>query len=280
MLEIVRHGCIRRPFPTFAMAVWVVFGLATSALADEPEWEMIIDVGAPGMTVGCYEVLAEREVDFLDSVVRSGGYVGSQPGFAVEKVVRSLAGPQDGVVRYWVVTRHYDRANMSATLEIRRQVLSKMVVSPPQSVHTSVMRHRVANWGFERSEDIEFTAVAPGALVVIEPDTYTAVTSAAQSRKPAVFREYGTTLTFFKYGYTGQIARIEALPVSGVGPAEQRTLDQEGMSGVSFGQTDEGSVVSYAEFFSSPQDLARQAVASSGDCMSGFGTVVLNYRER
>ncbi len=241
-------------------SILLLVGLsAPMAVADEPEWEMEVDMKAPNLNIATYDVKADNEVDFMEAVMHSGGYVGKQPGFSVEKVVRSVDGPVDGVVRFWVVTRHYNVRAMEMAQEERDQAVAPYIASQPKSFATTINNHQVSNWGLERHEKVEFT-------------------KAATMTRSSVFDEYGTSLAFFKYGYTGQLAWIQEHSETAQKAAEGKVLQHEGLSGVSVAKAADGPVVTYAEFFATPETLSRQAKASGG--ISGIGTVVLNYRER
>ena len=241
-------------------SIVLLLGLsAPMAVADEPEWEMEVDMKAPNLNIATYDVKADKEVDFLEAVMHSGGYVGKQPGFAVEKVVRSVAGPVDDVVRFWVVTRHYNVAAMELIQQERDQAVAPYIAHQPKRFETTISNHQVSNWGLERQERVQFT-------------------KAGTMTRSSVFDEYGTSLAFFKYGYTGQLAWIQEHAETAQKAAESKILQHEGLSGVSVAKATTGPVVTYAEFFATPESISRQAKASGG--ISGIGTVVLNYRER
>lgn len=244
----------------FAAALLVLF-FAPIAVADEPGWEMELDLRANNLTLGTYDVRAENEVDFLEAITGTGGYVGKQPGFSVEKVIRSLDGAVDGTIRFWVATRHYNRAAMEIAQEERNAAVAPFLSQLPEIHHTEIAEHRVANWGLERHEPVSFTSAQPMAA------------------EPQVFEEYGTTLAFFKYGYTGQIGWVQEHEADrNPQAAKAAVLSYDGLSGMSMTRTDSGRTVTYAEFFATPEG-AKQLTKTAGG-VSGLGTVILNYRER
>lgn len=246
---------------TLLAAALLVVSFAPIAVADEPEFEMEIDLRATNMTIGTYDVSAKDEIDFLEAITGTGGYVGKQPGFAVEKVIRSLDGAVDGTIRFWVATRHYNRAAMEIAQEERNGAVAPFLTHLPEIHHTRISEHRVANWGLERKQQVNFTRAAPMA-------------TGAQ-----VFEEYGTTLAFFKYGYTGQIGWVQEHEASrGPQAAKAAVLSYDGLSGMSMAKTDNGKTLTYAEFFATPEG-ARNLTKTAGG-VSGLGTVILNYRER
>lgn len=245
----------------------LVAGIATPAFGAEPTAELEEDSTATLAGLSVYTVVEPNEVEFLQALVENSGYVGFQPGFANERVIRSLANDTPGEVTYLVLTRHYSRYGMYRTLEKRDAAVLPFLTQSPEYVPMELEEHQVPNWGWERSQPVSFTRIGPGG-------------------NPAVFNEYGTSLSFFKYGYTGQTAVVKAFPSSAtLDDVQQALFAESGLAGASiFRNSIDDSLVVYAEYFETPASYAsaRLSVDASGDSYSGAeaGVVVENYKAR
>lgn len=248
--------------------VAVLLALSTGvARGAEPDYEIEEDTTATLAGLSIYRVNLAQEQSFLEALVANGGYTGSQPGFANERVVRSLADGGSDTITYFVMTRHYSRAGMAETLEQRRKALYPYLTESSYYVPMTLAEHQVPDWGWERGSGVSFTRVVP-------------------DNGAALLEEYGTSLTFFKYGYTGQTAVVRAYSSATTLDEVRAALQvEEGLAGASIFQnpTDDSYLV-YGEFFETPLSYrsGELKLASTGSSLSGteIGVVVENYRAR
>lgn len=237
------------------------------ALAAEPVAEIQEDSTATLGGLAVYTVAAEDQVPFLEALVESGGYVGFQPGFANERIVRSFANDDPTEVTYLVLTRHYSRYGMYQTLAKRDAAVLPYLAGASTYVPMNLEEHQVPNWGWERGSAVAFTRFGPEG-------------------NPTVLNQYGTSLSFFKYGYTGQTAVVRTFPATdSLTDVRQAIFADSGLAGASiFRSPSDGSYLVYAEYFETPLSYAseRLRVASAGDALLGAeaGVVVENYKAR
>jgi hypothetical protein len=247
-------------------AIGVVLGGQPLAAAEPAAYELFEDQTAPAATLVIYTVPTSEEVNFLQALVDSGGYV-SQPGFANERVIRSLSPREPDSVTYYVLTRHYSDKGMEHTLAKRQAELYGHVSGESTVVPVTLEEHQIPNWGLERNSAVAFTRIAP-------------------SEDTSLLNEYGTSLSFFKYGYTGQTALIRTFPPgTSLDDVRQTLFADKGLDGASiFRNPADGTFVVYGEYFeSSPQYANSQlTVASTSGSLSGaeLGVVVENYKAR
>ena len=258
--------CIHSSVLTGVTLCVLVAGFAAPAFSAEPTAELEEDSTATLAGLSVYTVAEADEVDFLQALVENSGYVGFQPGFANERVIRSLVS-NPGEVTYFVLTRHYSRHGMYRTLQERDAAVLPFLTQSPSYVPMELEEHQVPNWGWERGQPVAFTRIG-------------------QSGNPAVFNEYGTSLSFFKYGYTGQTAVVKAFPSSAtLEEVRQALFAESGLAGASiFRNSVDDTFVVYAEYFETPSSYASAelSVDASGDSYSGAeaGVVVENYKAR
>lgn len=249
------------------LAVSVLTVAAGAVYAAEPAAEIKEDSAAVYAGLGIYTVAEADEVSFLEALVDSSGYVGFQPGFANERIVRSLSPDSTGAVSYFVFTRHFSTEAMQLTASKRDASVLPYLIGQPGFVQFNLEEHQVPDWGWEQGRAVAFTQVGTDCA-------------------SAVLNEYGTSLTFFKYGYTGQAALIRSFPSgSDLDSVRQALFAEQSLAGASiFRNPNDGSYVVYGEFFQTPSqylDSELVLTASTGSLNGAeVGVVVENYRAR
>ena len=242
-------------------------GVGSLAFAAEPAAEIQADASAGFATLSVYSVDSTQEVAFVQAVVESGGYVGFQPGFANERIIRSLSSDDPNAVTYFVFTRHFSRDGMKMTLLKRADAVLPYLAGGSAEISLNLEEHRLPNWGWERGTGVSFTRLS-------------------STGDPTVLNQYGTSLSFFKYGYTGQTAVVRTFPASQTLTQVRQALALDsGLAGASiFHNPSDGSFVIYAEYFATPSTYSTGtlSVASAGESVAGAeaGVVVENYRAR
>ena len=242
------------------------FAFPQVSLADDPVTELGEVCEAPDGDVVVLPVSPTNEGEFLTALVNNGGYHGATSTFANETLGRALPGmTKAGVTKFFSVVRYYSEPEMNKLANRRQEAIAPYLVEEPTVYHTRVIEHLLANWGHERGDQVTFESVIPGG-------------------EGHLFDEYGSSLSYFKGGYSGQMSVLEVYN-SGV------TLDQvrddltrrKGMSGATIFQDKATDIyLAYSQYFQSDAEHLAPADAREGSLVSMrlAGQVTQNYSSR
>jgi hypothetical protein len=239
---------------------------APGALADDPVGELGETCEAPDGDVVVYIVNPNTEGEFLTALVHSGGFHGVTSTFANETIARALPGmTESNATTFFSVTRHYSDTEMAKVSGRREQALAPYLESEPTVYRTRVVEHLLANWGHERGGEVTFESVIPGG------DGH-------------LFDEYGSSLSYFKGGYSGQMSVLEVYR-SGLSLDQVRDdlTRRKGMSGATiFQHKDSDTYLAYSQYFqTAPQQLSPASAKEGAKvAMRLAGQVAQNYSSR
>lgn len=240
--------------------------LAPNTLADDPVTELGEVCEAPDGDVIVYPVDPLNEGEFLTALVNSGAYHGATTTFANETLGRALPSMSGtGQTKFFSLTRHYSEPEMNKVANRRMEAVAPYLTDDPVVYHTRVVEHLLANWGHEQGEQVTFESVIPGV-------------------EGHLFDEYGSSLSYFKGGYSGQMSVLEVYR-TGISLDQVRDdlTRRKGMSGATILQDKATDIyLAYSQYFQSDQEHLSPAKAHEGSlvAMRLAGQVAQNYSSR
>ncbi|MFY9823810.1 MAG: hypothetical protein WAM82_20690 [Thermoanaerobaculia bacterium] len=242
----------------FAMAAlgWVV----APAWADYPLYGIAQTVNAPTVVVSTFNVDPSSTAALIDDLVQSGPYNRGGGGLMDETISQGIADGGKPMDVFSVSIFQSSNAAESATT-LRKSVLRTAQTREPAYIQATVVEHLLANWGWERGQQVQFLRVVPG--------------------KPTnIYDNYGSSLAFFKSGYTGQMSMLEFFqPGASLDAVRAELTKRSGMSGASIYRDEAtGNYIVYSQYFDTASALAAQSDSLVAD--RRMGQVTQNYRAR
>jgi len=240
--------------------------LAPAAMADDPVTELGEVCEAPDGDVIVYPINPLNEGEFLTALVHSGSYHGTTTTFANEMLAQALPGMSSpGQTSFFSVTRHYSDQEMAKVSSRRLEAVAPYLAGEPTVYRTRVVEHLLANWGHEQGSEVSFESVIPGG------DGH-------------LFEEYGSSLSYFKGGYSGQMSVLEIYqPGVSLDQVRDDLTRRKGMSGATIFQDKATDVyLAYSQYFQSTKEQLSPADAREGSlvAMRLAGQVAQNYSSR
>jgi hypothetical protein len=237
------------------------FGLAAAPVwADDPLYGIAQTVDAPTVVISTFNVDPGSTAALIDDLVQSGPYNRGTAGLMDETISQGLTDGAKPMDVFSVSIFQSENAAESATT-LRKKVLRTAQTREPAYIKATVIEHLLADWGWERGQEVKFLRVVPG--------------------KPTkIYDEYGSTLAFFKSGYTGQMSMLEFFqPGASLDAVRAELTRRSGMSGASIYRDDTtGSFIAYSQYFNTASALASRSDSLVAD--RRMGQVTQNYRAR
>lgn len=266
-----------RSWKALAIGVASVLLVSLPASADDPLWE--IDPVLPASQIDIL-ILTTRpglEGDFISQMVQSGPFYDHGGGFGQERIVESLGGaglPGAGAAArmgartgttFFAISSYFTKEAADPIQKRRLEAVSDHLAAEPKRLQGQLVEFQVADWSWERS-----LGKTPAAAAAPER-AQASLTSAERGRGASLLESRGTTLSFFKIGYTGQTAQLQLFDAEvGLDEIRKTIAGFPGIAGAAIYRLDDGRHAVYAEFFDT-------AGAMGAESAGNFGIVVENY---
>lgn len=244
---------------------WAAFALSPAPTwADDPLYGIEETVSGPTVVITTFPT--DTEIDprttaaLIEQLLLSSPYNRGTTGLMDEMISQGISDGTKPIDVFAVSIFQSDKAADSATA-LRKSFLRAAQTREPSYVKATVVEHLIANWGWERGKNVTFLRIVPG-----QPTT--------------IYDEYGSTLAFFKSGYTGQMSMLEFFqPRASVKAVRAELTKRSGMSGASIYRDDAtGNLIAYSQYFSTASALAAGSHSLVAD--RRIGQVTQNYRAR
>jgi hypothetical protein len=230
------------------------------AWADDPLYGIAQTVDASTVVISTSSVDPGATAAFIENLVQSGPYNRGTAGLMDEMISQGLGDGGKPIDVFSVSIFQSDSAAETATA-LRKSTLRAAQARETTYIKATVIEHLIANWGWEKGKEVTFLRIVPG--------------------KPTkIYDEYGSTLAFFKSGYTGQMSALEFFqPGASLQDVRAALTKRSGMSGASiYRDQATGNFIVYSQYFNTPPSLT--ASADSLVTERRIGQVTQNYRAR
>lgn len=241
-----------------AVAILAVGLLPGTARADDPLYAVGSACSANYAQIATYEVSPENGREFVEAMVRSGPYHGTEASFANETIAQALPGATRPAT-FFSMARYHDSNGSTRVAMARTSAIAPYVNREPEYITALVVEHLIPNWGWARNGKVTFKQVIPGS-------------------EGHTFDHYDTTLSYFKSGYTGMVTILEFYKAGTDLDQVRNDLEsRSGMAGATiFKDTANGRFIAYSEYFNAGKTATAEGTLSDRQ----VAVVLQNYKAR